>query len=422
MMTPRSSVNRQTVDLVRGNRAYRHLWTAQAVSLAGDWFTLIALAVLVSRDTGGSGLAVSTLVLAQILPWVVVGPWSGVLADRFDRRLLLVASDLVRAGIVLALIPAASSGRTPWVIGLALLHFTVSSVFEPARSALVPRLVAPAQLVAASTLSSVTWSVMLAVGGIVGGSALALVGMTGAFTIDSTSFLVSAALIGSIPAAVAQPRRVEDPPPDGCRAGLGEGLRWARAHPATSATLMIKVMNGVAVVDTFMVLYGTRLYPFGSNGARSMGLVFASFGVGAFAGPALLNAFNDGTVRRMRRLVVGGALMMGAGLFILAAAPSLGVACLGVLFRGMGGSATWMLATIILQKSVPDRFLGRMFSLDYAGAHLAAMCFSLAWGLWIDRIGLRSAVWAAGLVSLLPAVLWALALPWMDRRERDPTG
>ena len=421
MMRSGSAVNRQTIELVRGNRAYRRLWIAQAVSLVGDWFTLIALVVLVSRDTGGSGLAVSSLVLAQILPWILVGPWSGVLVDRFDRRRLLVASDLARTGIVLLLIPAAARGGTGWIIALALAHFSVASVFEPARSALVPRLVAPAQLVTASTLSSVTWSVMLAVGGVVGGSALAVLGTTGAFTVDAATFLVSAALIGSIPAAAARARvvevageRVDARLP---RAGLLEGLGWARAHPAITATLLIKVMNGIAVADTFMVLYATRLYALGENGARSMGLVYASFGVGAFAGPALLNAINDGTVPRMRRLVVAGAVTMTAGLLTLAAAPSLPVACAGVLLRGMGGSATWTFATIILQKRVPDRFQGRMFSLDYAGAHLAAMVFSLLWGLWIDRIGLRSAVWAAGAVSLLPAILWGLALGWMDRKD-----
>src|SRR5262249_59492714 len=78
-----------TLALLRSNRDYRRLWAAQIVSLTGDWFTLIALAVLVSRDSGGSGLAVSGLALAQMAPWVLVGPWSGGLADRFHPKRLL---------------------------------------------------------------------------------------------------------------------------------------------------------------------------------------------------------------------------------------------------------------------------------------------------------------------------------------------
>src|SRR5262249_32629004 len=146
----------------------------------GDWFTLIALAVLVSRDSGGSGLAVSGLALAQMAPWVLVGPWSGVLADRFDRKRLLVASDLARVAVVLLLIPAAEARRPLVVLALALSHFALASVFEPARAALVPRLVGPHELVAATTLSSITWSVMLAAGGLLGGSVLSRIGLRAA--------------------------------------------------------------------------------------------------------------------------------------------------------------------------------------------------------------------------------------------------
>src|SRR5262245_65960743 len=125
------------------NPAFRRLWIAQAVSLVGDWFTLIALAVAVSHDSGGSGFAVGGLLLTQLVPTAVVGPLSGVLADRFDRRRLLVISDLTRVVIVLLLIPAVRAGALTPIYALALLHFTVATVFEPARAALVPGLVGP---------------------------------------------------------------------------------------------------------------------------------------------------------------------------------------------------------------------------------------------------------------------------------------
>jgi MFS family permease len=398
--------------LLRDNAGYRRLWMAQAVSLTGDWFTLIALAVLVSRDTRGSGLAVSILALVQILPWVVMGPWSGVLADRFDRKRLLVASDVARAMVVLLLIPAAEAGRPVPVLALALVHFTVTTVFEPARSALVPRLVEPRELVTATTLSSVTWSVMLAFGGALGGSVLSRVGVRTAFLIDALTFVGSAVLIlGIHPAAAARDTVTRAP------VAFRDGIRWAIAHPPIGAAALVKTINGVAVVDTFIVLYATRVFAVGEGGAIAVGLLMASFGVGAILGPALLNRWNDGSVRRMRRLVVVSSVLICVGIFVLSGAGSLGGAALGILLRGMGGSANWTFSTIILQKSVPDRLLGRLSALDLVIANLVAMAFALTWGATIDRAGLRTAVLGAAVATVVPLVLWTASLPALERQE-----
>jgi MFS family permease len=398
--------------LLRHNAAYRRLWLAQAVSLTGDWFTLIALAVLISRDTGGSGLAVSTLALVQILPWVLAGPWSGVLADRFDRKRLLVASDVARTFIVLLLVPAAEAGHVGPILVLALLHFTLATVFEPARAAIVPGLVEPRELVIATTLSSVTWSVMLAFGGALGGSVLSRVGVRQAFLIDALTFVASAALIVGIrprhaPAAAA-PRETT---------AFRDGVRWAIAHPPVGAAVLAKTINGVAQVDTFIVLYATRVFAIGEGGAVSVGLLMACFGVGALLGPVLLNRWNDGTARRMRRLIVLSSALICAGMFALGGALSLGAAALGIVLRGMGGSANWTLSTIILQRGVPDRLLGRLSALDLVLANSTQMAFALVWGTTIDRVGLRSAALCAAAATVLPLSLWAASLPGLERRE-----
>lgn len=412
------AVSRDAFRLLRTNRPYRLLWLAQTVSLFGDWFTLIALAVLVARGSNGSGLAVSGLLLTQLLPGVVIGPWSGVLADRFDRRRLLVASDLVRAVLVLLLIPAATSGRLAWIYPLAFLHFTVSTVFEPTRSALVPRLVEPRALVTASTIGSVTWSVMAAAGGVVGGTVLGLVGIPGALAVDALTFLASAALLAAIPAAGAR-ARPEDADPGTHGTGFRDGLAWLAANRTTGAVLLAKGLNGIAVAEGFLVIYGTRLFPLGMDGARSVGLLWACFGLGAILGPLLLNGMNDGSVPRMRHLIAAAASLLPVSLFALGAAPTLLLAGLAILLRGMGGSATWTYSTIILQKSVPDRLRGRLFALDFANAYLLAMVFSLLWGAMVDHAGVRKAVLAAASVSLLSTAIWVTGLVRMER-ARNP--
>src|SRR4029453_4320595 len=141
------------------------------------------------------------------------------------------------------------------------------------------------------------------------------------------------------------------------------------------------------------------------------------FGLGAILGPVLLNRWNDGSVRRMRRLVVASSAFICLAFFVLGAARSLAAGGAAVLLRGMGGSANWTFSTIILQKGVPDRLLGRLAALDLVNANLAGMVFAVAWGLAIDRAGLRPAVFAAAAATLVPFVLWTAALPSLERKE-----
>jgi hypothetical protein len=255
---------------------------------------------------------------------------------------------------------------------------------------------------------------MLAFGGALGGSVLSRVGIRAAFLIDAASFVASAALIvgirgGASPGAAAGAAREA--------IAFRDGIHWAIANPPVGAAALVKMINGVAQVDTFIVLYATRVFAIGEGGALSVGLLMAAFGVGAVLGPALLNRWNDGSVPRMRRLVVVSSALIGAGLFALGGASSLAAAALGVMLRGMGGSANWTFSTIILQKGVPDRLLGRLAALDLMLANSTAMAFALTWGATIDRVGLRPAALGAASVTLLPLLLWAASLPALERRE-----
>ncbi len=413
---------RSIVALARQNPAYRRLWAAQAVSLVGDWFTLIALSVIVSRQTGRSGLAFAGLLLTHLVPAAVIGPMAGVLVDRFDRKRLLVASDLVRALLVALMIGVLQTGLLWPVYAIAFLHYTVSTVFEPARSALLPRIVGMESIVAAQTMSSVTWSVMAAMGGVLGGTLVALVGTEMAFAIDGLTFLISAAFLVGIHVPGGAAARPEPGALVGERlppVRFMDGIRYLRAHPPTLAALLVKGMNGLGTTDTFLTIYATRLFVEGADGAVSLGLLWASFGVGAFIGPVGLNLVNDGSVHRMRRLIAVGALWITVSLFVLGVAPSLAVAGLAIALRGIGGSVTWTYSVIVLQKSVPDRLRGRIFALDLANVQLLSALCAVLTGWAVDAFPVRRVVLTSATINVLPVVAWILALPWMDRRGRS---
>ncbi len=145
------------VQLLRDNPNYARLWIAQAVSLLGDWFNTIALSTLVARFANQSGLAIALLLLARFLPPLLVGPFAGVLVDRLNRKRLLIFSDSLRVVVVLLFL-LATGPEWLWLIYLlTVIQFSLSALFEPARSAIIPALVKPDDLVRANLLGSATW-------------------------------------------------------------------------------------------------------------------------------------------------------------------------------------------------------------------------------------------------------------------------
>lgn len=419
---------RSTIRLLKTNPLYTRLWLAQAVSLLGDWFNTIVLSALVAQLTGGSGLAISLLLLAKFLPPLIFSPVAGVLLDRFDRRMLLIWSDILRIGVVLGFLFVTDASLLWLLYGLTVLQSTLATVFEPGRSALTPALVRREDLVEANILGSVTWSTMLAVGGATGGLVAAVLGIQFALVFDAFTFFVSALLIYSIRPGSYQtephtrPETASQPAAE-ARSGLRDymdGLRYAVRHPATGLALLIKFGGNIGNIDTIIIVYGTYLFVIGEAGAGSLGLLWTAFGVGAVIGPVLMDRFNDQSVRVMRRLVLIAYAVITLGWVVLGAAPLFVIAAVGIIIKAMGGSVYWTYSSVILQKSVDDAYLGRMFSLDMAGFQLATVISILVTGAALETFGddaIRTIVYGTAVASVFPLIVWWVAVRWIERHE-----
>lgn len=408
------------IQLLRRNPAYARLWGAQAISLIGDWFNTIVLSALVARYTDGSGLAISLLLLARFLPPLIVSPLAGVLLDRYDRRRLLIISDVVRIFVVLGFLLATGPERVWLIYLLTVLQFSFSSLFEPGRSALLPAVVKREDLVAANILGSVTWSIMLAVGGALGGLVSGLLGSNTALLFDAATFAVSALLIWSIrlPREVTHPTKGKAHSTSGLRDYI-EGLRYARRNPETLLTLLVKAGGNVGNIDALLIVYATGLFVLGEDGSGSLGVLWSAFGIGAILGPILVERWNNGSVRSMRRIILAGYGFIAAGWFLLAGAPVLAIAALSMMVKAIGSSLYWTYSSAILQKTVDDAYLGRIFSLDMAGFQLFSVLSIIVTGAALEAYGdgsVRIIVVVTGILSLIPLVLWAAALRYLDRR------
>src|SRR5215210_9168498 len=143
------------IDLLRGNRAFRQLWLGQVVSQLGDWFNTIALYTIILNLTG-SGRDIGLLLVARFLPSFIFGSLSGVVADRFSRRSIMIVSDLLRALVVLGFLFVRRADQLWLIYVLTVFQLGLSTFFEPAKTAAIPSVVEDRELIAANALSSVT--------------------------------------------------------------------------------------------------------------------------------------------------------------------------------------------------------------------------------------------------------------------------
>lgn len=432
--------------VLKDNPNFRYLWFAQVVSLLGDWFNTIALSVLVAEYSDGSGLAISLYLMARFLSPLIVSPFAGVIVDRFDRKTILIYCNVLRTGVVLLFL-LATTPDTLWLIYvLTIVQFTLSALFEPGQSAIMPSVVRREDLIIANTLSGMTWSAMLALGAIIGGVVASQFGTATALVIDAMTFAVAGWLIAQIRIDPNAVQIIHDDN-DTESGSFMDGLRYLRQNPGTIAALLIKGGGSVGNVDLLMTVMATQLFLIQGDSQLPLGIMYSAFGIGSITGPLLLNRFNDGSVHRMRQLVAVGFLWMFLGWLILGSMGTLLLVSVAFIVRAMGGSANWVYSTVIIQKSVPDRYLGRVFALDMASFQLATVASTLIHGGLVDLLNsrvtmplmeLHRSAWESqiqlvsynaisdnlGLIaygtaiaSLFPLILWLMALRYVKRRK-----
>jgi predicted MFS family arabinose efflux permease len=384
--------------------------------MMGDWFNTIASVILVNRYTD-TGVAVGALFLARALPPFLFSPMAGVIADRFNRKTVLITTDILRAFIVMGFLLVDRPERAWLIYVLTIAQFIVSAFFEPARAAMLPALVGgEEELLTANTLSSASWSAMLAFGAAIGGFTAALFGANTALVIDALTFFVSAMLVWritavtkAIPAAEATTGWTD----------FVDGLRYVRQHHEIGLLTLVKALGQIGSADILIAIYAERIFPgVGEEGAGALGLLFAAAGVGAILGPVLGNYLTDGSERALRQATGVGFVALVAGWAIFGWSPSLPIAMLGLMIRYMGGSLNWTYSSVLLQLKTPDRYLGRVFALDFGLFTLAMATAVWFTGLALDQTSLSprqiSLILAAG--SLLPVLFWQVANRFQARQ------
>jgi len=417
---PKSIALSAYVRVMRTNRNFRKLWMAQIVSEIGDWFYTLAIYTLLIQLTGRASSVALALIL-QVLPLTLFGPTAGVVNDRISRKKLMIVADVLRAGIVLSMLLVRTRELVWLIYPLLLLETLGAAFFEPARTSVIPNITEREDLVIANTISSTTWSVNLVLGAALGGAVGALLGRDAVFALNAASFVVSALFIRSMkfhePHAEANPslriRDLVDYTP------VLEGIRYVRRDARLLVNVFVKA--GLFVIGPSWVVFtvlGEREFPvhwFGIDPQRGamlgMSLLMGSRGLGALLGPLFAAPWAGQNQSRLRFCILAGYVLQSMGYTALGTAKSLWLACLFVTFAHCGGSVVWVFSTTLLQLNTDDRFRGRVFAAELGFSMLNIAIGSYLAGMFLDRgNSVRAVCIVAGLLMLVPATLWGLAM------------
>jgi predicted MFS family arabinose efflux permease len=406
--------------LLRGNRNFRRLWLAQIVSEIGDWFYTLSIYTLLLQLTGHASSVALALVL-QVLPQTFVGPAAGVVNDRLRRKHVMIAADLVRFGVVLAML-LVRSRSTVWLVYPLLLAETVmAAFFEPARSSVIPNIAAKGEVLIANTLSSATWSMNLLIGASVGGVVAAFFGRDAVFILNALSFLASAQLIAGMHFAEPHaevgapllPRDLVDFSP------VLEGIRYIRKHrtllPAVFAKAGELMIGPSWVIFTVLGAHEFAVHWRNVDSARGamlgMSILLGGRGLGALVGPLIAARWAGRSDRRLKLGILFGYLIIALGYGTLGSSQTVWMASACAMFAHMGGSTVWVFSTTLLQLHAEDRFRGRVFSADLGFSMLTIAAGAYLGGRLLDAgVAARTVATYTGVVMLIPAALWALAM------------
>jgi MFS family permease len=397
-----------TNDSLLRNVRFLRLWIGQGASFVGDAVSMVALVVLVVQITG-SASAVGGALVARLLP-TIASPLAGVLADRVDRRVILVASDLARAVLILGLVFARDLVT---IYVLVFLMGLARAFFNPTVRAAFPSVVGGGDLTRANALISGTFSVSETAGPALGGLLVATVGVDAAFVLDAVTYLVSAALLSLTPLARLQSNDEDAEFAEDLKAGFTY-LAGARVPLAIVAGAFLTVLT-INITIPAEVFLATETFKVGNAG---YGLLVGLWGGGMVLGSAFV-ALLGGRVSLIL-LYLSSIFVSALALFATGISPTFVLALIALTIAGLANGIDDVTANTILQKQVPDVFLGRVFAvrfLSYGAGE--ALAFTVG-GLVVDAVGQRSTyLYAGGATAMAGLLILLFVLTASLGRHRD---
>lgn len=398
--------------LLQDNRNYRYTWFGQIVSEAGDHFNNVAVLSLAIQETH-SGTVIAGVMLSRAIPAILAGPWAGVVLDRFDRRRIMIASDLVRGVIALGFILAIGYHQTWLLYVLSALLMIASPFFTSGRSAILPSIATEGELHTANSLTQTTGWMTLAVGAFFGGTTVARFGYQVAFVFNSLSFFFSAVCIAKLhsvrghfraPREQLDETRVARPWHE-----YREGLGYMVKTPLILGIALIGVgwASGGGAAQVLFTLFSELVF---KRGAEGLGELWGIAGVGLLMGGIFANWLGKRIEFESYKKTVFFCYLVHGGAYVVFSQMrywgwALAFMCLSRASVAVSSVLNWSR----LLKHVDDRFRGRVFSTVETMNWSTMMLSMMAAGMASQHYGIRAIGVVSGLLSSSTAIFWGWA-------------
>ena len=390
---------------LRHNTAFRRLFASQFISGLGTMVSYVAVPWQVYELTGSNAL-VGLLGLVQLVPVVVCGLLGGAVADRVDRKRLLMGSEALMALCVAGLLANSLLAAPNLVViyGLVALLQGASGFHRPALEALTQKVARPEEFAAVAALSSLRGTVAMVAGPALAGLLLAGWGTVGAYLFDFVTFAAALFFLARVP------RESIGPAPDvqerpHLLADLKEGLRFAWARPELMGTYIVDI---VAMAFAFpLALFPAMAVAYGHT--ESVGWLLSAMSVGALV-IGLLSGW-AGKVRRHGRAVVIAAAVWALGIVALGFAPSLWLALACLAVAGAADMVSGVFRGTIWNETIPNTLRGRLAGIEMISYLTGPLIGNVRAGFMADAWGVSAAIWVGGLVCLVGVVATGFLLP-----------
>lgn len=389
--------------LLRRRPQFRALWAAIALSYAGSGAATTALTLYV-QQTRGTGTAVAAFLIASQVPRLL-GPLAGTVADRTDLRTVMIGCDIGQAAVFAAIATLPSFGV---LIALTAVTTVLQTSYGPARTALVPNLVAEDELITANALLGTATNLYVAVGPLVGGLLFAAIGPAAALLVNAATFLGSAALTALVPATPPAAETEHEP----VLAATATAARFIWANPVMrTVAVSICLLVCFLAVDNVALVFLVRDTLGGS--AFAYGLIEAVFGIGMLAGSFWILGGAGGRWMATRLYLLSCALSSLASVGS-ATAPSLAVLAPVQAVAGSGNAIEIVASETIIQQQVPRGLIGRVYGFTSSVTSLGLGVAMAIGGILVDATSPRTTFLIAavgGLTVTLAAAPTLLRAP-----------
>ncbi len=386
-----------TLKTILQHKLFRTLWLAQFVSIFGDFLAVFAVISLITFRWHGTPIQVTTVLIAYMLPLAVISPVAGVFVDHWNVKRLMIASDLIRAALIMMLVFAHDFVQ---ICVIFVLLSAVSSFFAPAQSVTLRTIVPPEGLLAANALMQQAFFVVRLLSPIAAGALVSWLTEKSCFYLDVASFVFSAAMISRL--TIVRPARAQsEKTVKSLTQDFLQGNKFIFTHAGLSF-VFIAMAVAMFVLSSFSPLISIYIRDSLSAGTMWFGVISAMVGVGMIAGTQLVTRLAK---RSKAHVVLSGLLSLGIGVAILGAFRNKPMASLSTFMMGFAIAFVWVPAQTMSQQETPPAMVGRVSSSFMSLVSIAQVLGLVLSGYLAQKLGIRPLfLTSAAVLALLSAV------------------